>query len=216
MQHKKSLKHNISLSQTIVKGTGPFRMLPLFIVYIILPMMQYAEYLKEHSIERVKGRIMIDSQLYIPIASIINIIIILYVFFDYEGKEGIRFYERKLVRILLVPEVFFDLAIIPVFIYYYSLIDNTAVALYLRCIMISAFYLACSVLLTWFFNGITMAIVSCVVSTTLCVMELIYGVNISYYAVYNGNTSFIMGALPFLIISVIVLLVYDRILEDKE
>ncbi len=213
MQHKGDLKHNIRLSVMIIKGTGPFGLIPLIIAYFLLPLLQYITYDKLHDMREVESRIMIDSQLYLPIASVINIITILYIFFDHDGKDGLRFYKKRLLIILIIPEIAYDIFLIPIFAFYYSILKDIAIALYFRCLIINLFYFASSILLTWLFKGITVAIVSCVIYTSLCIMEVVYGINISYYGLYYSNIGYVMDVMPYLIISIIIIIVYDRFLE---
>ena len=215
MQYKKNIKHYINITKYIIHGSGIFRLFPPFILFILLPLMQIAVYIKKGDLFEVKSRIMIDAQIYIPMASVIYVIMILFVFYDHDGKEGIRFYERKLLRILIIPEIAFDIVLIPVFMVYFYFLKEITIPLYFRCVSINLFFFASSIILTFLFNGISIAVVSCVVYSTLCILELVYGVNVSYYALYYSNTGYVMDAMPYLLVSVLLIIIYNKVLERK-
>ena len=207
MQYKKNIKHYINITKYIIHGSGIFRLFPPFILFILLPLMQIAVYIKKGDLFEVKSRIMIDAQIYIPMASVIYVIMILFVFYDHDG--------RKLLRILIIPEIAFDIVLIPVFMVYFYFLKEITIPLYFRCVSINLFFFASSIILTFLFNGISIAVVSCVVYSTLCILELVYGVNVSYYALYYSNTGYVMDAMPYLLVSVLLIIVYNRVLEMK-
>lgn len=210
MQYKRNIRHYAGIAKLIIKGSGLFRLFPAFIIFVLLPLMQIAVYFKTNDLLEVKNRIMIDAQIYIPIASVIDVIMILYVFFDHDGKEGIRFYEKKPLRILIIPEIVFDIVLIPVFIIYSVWLKDITIALYLRCVMINFYFFGSSVMLTALFGGISIAVVSCVVYSTLCILELVYGVNVSYFALYYSNTGYIADAVKYMVIAVVMIVISIR------
>ena len=201
MQYKKYLKQNYFL----LKSAGLSVFIPLVIIYLFLPFLNYSSYLKYGIGTTLYNNIITYSQVFIPFFSTWWSILTLKEFIEGHGNEVLFVNTKRLHIFVYINFIIFSFVLIPVYAVYFCLFDNMKlefVKILIECIL---------------FNSISFAIMSffrsVALSLTLPVIYTMYsffrgyssqGIDLSFISLNEATYDQILDKyIPLLIVSII-------------
>lgn len=170
MQYKKYLKQNYFL----LKSAGVSIFIPLVIIYIFLPFLNYSSYLKYGIGTTLYNNIITYSQVFIPFFSTWWSILTLKEFIEGQGNEVLFVNTKRTHLFVFINFIIFVFMLIPLYIVYFCLFDNMKlefIKILIECVL---------------FNSISFAIISFFRSVTISLtLPVIY----TMYSFFRGYSS---------------------------
>ena len=208
MQYKKYLKQNYFL----LKSAGVSIFIPLVIIYIFLPFLNYSSYLKYGIGATLYNNIITYSQVFIPFFSTWWSILTLKEFVEGQGNEVLFVNTKRTHIFVCINFITFVFVLVPLYIVYFCLFDNMKlefIKILIECIL---------------FNSISFAIMSffrsVAISLTLPVIYTMYsffrgyssqGIDLSFISLNEATYEQLIDKyIPILLVSILLFVVTYR------
>ena len=202
MLYKRYLKQSAFLFKSI--GIGA--VIPIAVIYVIIPFLNYCSYAKYGISDSLYNNIISYTQLFIPFFSALWSVLALREFIEGEGNEVLYINTRKIYLIFIDYLAAFFILLIPLYAVYYSLFENMKlefIKIMIECILFNSIIYAMMFLLNSVAIALSISIIYTIYSFFHCFLG--EGINIAYINLSNANYTILLDTyVPMLIISVVI------------
>lgn len=191
-----------------IKGMGVFALIPLLVLYLLIPITNYAVFQYFQDINMLRSNIVTTCQYLVPICSVWYAIFILYHFVEESGNEVLYIFSKDKLADLILPYILYAVLLLPLFFVYTRMFPELWF-FYIKLCAIDLAYMAFTYCAAFLLNSISVSVIGILIYT-ICEMmihrnqneEYIYseaGQNISGY-IFSNILPYIAAAVVLFIL----------------
>ncbi len=187
-----------------IKGMGVFALIPLLVLYILIPITNYAVFQYFQDMEMLRYNIVSICQYLVPICSIWHIIFILYHFVEESGNEVLYISFKDKLADLILPYILYAVLLLPLFFVYTRMFPELWF-FYMKLCAINLAYMAFVYCATFMLNSISVSVIGIIIYT-ICEMIIHRNQNEGYDYFEEGQNfiGFIQSnILPYVVIAIV-------------
>lgn len=196
-----------------IKGMGVFAFVPLLVLYIIIPVINYSvfQYFQDRNV--LYYNIVTTCRYLVPVSSVWYVLFILYHFVEETGNEILYIFSKDKSIDLIFPYLLFVVLLLPLFLVYTKMFPELWFFYWELC-MISLAYLAFAYFTAFLVNSISISVIG-ILFYTICNIMINSTRNTAY--VYQEAAQDIRGymlsaIIPYIVVAV-VLIVAGKIMN---
>ena len=198
-----------------IKGMGVFALIPLLILYLIIPAINYSAFWYFRDMDMLYFNIVTTSQYLIPIVSVWYVLFILYHFVEQTGNEILYVFSMDKLTDLFFPYLFFSILMLPLFLVYTKLFPELWF-FYGALLAVNFAYLAFSYFTAFLNNSISISVIGILCYT---IFEIMIKRNLDDVYIYQEAAHHIGNYMrscivPYIAVAVVMLLL-GRIIQKK-
>lgn len=166
------LKSEIQILNTYyrLKGMGLFAMIPVIVMYIIIPVSNWAVFQYFRDMEMLYQNIILMCQNVIPLFSVWHVMFILYHFVEEPGNEVLYIFSKDKVKEFIVPYILYAILMLPLFFVYTRLFPKLWF-FYLKLCAVNLMYMTFSYAAAFLMHSISVSII-CILLYTIYQMSV--------------------------------------------
>lgn len=165
-----------------IKGIHYFAWIPMLVLYIVIPIGNYAVYCYKNNLDMVYGNILETCQYICPIFSIWYILFLLYHYIEQPGCEIL--YLNRICKLpdLMIPYIFYAVLMLPLFMVYTYMFSEFW-WLYIKLCVVNMLYMGMVYAVCYIFKRITAGMIAILIYSVFVFMEGTNGrEGISYFS----------------------------------
>lgn len=205
MLYKENITRLIRVYKYMYRGLGVVGIVPVILLYLVIPVFQFIGYLNERRTDILISRIIIDMQVFQPLISCFFIMTVVYYFTEHDSEESIRFLFGKHVKLVCFSVFVYYIVLIPEAIVYAILFGSEMIICEIRVFIDVLFLSAVGLYVSEYINSIGISVFFYVFYSGLCYFEVILNKNYSFFSWNNSNIkNMFIESLPYLISGIII------------
>lgn len=198
-----------------IKGMGVFALVPLFVLYIIIPVTNYSVFCYFQDMDMLYFNIITTCQYLVPICSVWYVLFILYHFVEETGNEILYIFSKGKLIDLILPYLLFSVLLLPLFSVYTRIFPELWFFYWKLC-AINLAYLAFSYFAAFLVNSISISVIG-ILFYTICEIMINRNQNATYIykeAVQDICSYMLSYIMPYIVVTV-ALILFAKIMQKK-
>ncbi len=187
-----------------IKGIGIFAWVPVFVLYIFIPLANYAAYQYSGNIDMLYSNIVDVCRYLIPICSVWHAVFILYHFTEERGNEVLYISSKEKLADMAAPYALFLILLLPLFAVYISMFSELRFFL-IQLLAINLFYLSFVYAAAFAAHTISVSVIGVLLYTIFDMM--VHGndndAGIYFEAVYQTGIFIRTQVLPYVLAAIV-------------
>lgn len=178
---RKSIRKHIVSGYYQMKGIGYFVLIPMTVLYLLIPLSNYAVYHFWGDLDMLYSNIIMVCQYMCPIFSVWYVFFILYHYVEVPGNEIFYVEGKNKISELIFPYTLYLILMLPLFVIYTRLFSDLW-WLYFKLCIVNLLYVAITYSITFLTKKILLSVIVILLYTMLVIAENTFGWEmISYY-----------------------------------